>query len=105
MQANRAASPRAPRRSDLRGSCALLFEAVRERAALEMDQEERDRRGRDSLYPRCLPHGLGPMLRELLLSLLGQAAHRCIVEVRRKRQFLLSELPLDFILLPFDIAR
>ena len=53
-------------------------------AALQVHQQQRDRRRRDALDARGLADGLGPMLRELLLHFLRQAAHATRSRGRRE---------------------
>ena len=89
-----------------RPSRALLLgaRAVGERAALQVDEQQRDGRRRDALDAGGLADVLGTVLAELLLHFLRQPAYRGVVQVGGQRQRFLGELARDIVSLPVDVA-
>ena len=73
-------------------------------AALQMHEQERDRRRRDARNARRLADRLGLVQVELLLHFGREAAHRAVVEIGRQPQILLRAMALDLVVLAVDVA-
>ena len=72
--------------------------------ALEVNEEQRKRRRCDSGHaPRLAERGR-PHLTQALPHFCGKPAHVRVVEVVRQAQLFVPALPLDFDLLPVDVA-
>ena len=75
------------------------------RAALQVHEQQRDRRGRDARHARRLADGFRPVPAELLLHLVRQAAHRCGSRGRRERASSPAPAARDLVVLAIDVAR
>ena len=85
---------------------AMRLAAARQvAAALQVHEQQRDRRRRDARDARRLPDRFGPAGGELLAHLGRQAAHVGVVEVRRQAQRFLRERARDLVVLAVDVAR
>jgi len=72
--------------------------------ALQMHQQQRDSRGRDSRDTSGLPERIRLVTVELLLRLDGKSAHLAVIEAGRQSRGLELLLTLDLIALAFDVS-
>ena len=91
--------PRASRRA--RGRRAA---SCGPRALLEVDEEDRDRRGGDAGQARGLAERARARLDQALARLVGKPRDRGIVDLRGQARLLVPALALDFRLLALDVA-
>ena len=83
---------------------ALPCRACRGGAALQMHQQQRDRRRRDAGNARGLADRFRLVQVELLLHLGRQSAHAAVVEIGRQPRRLHRQMPRDFVVLAIDVA-
>src|SRR5512139_2853941 len=74
------------------------------RQALQVDQQQRDRRRRDSRDPGRLPHRLRPLMLEFLPDLDRQPPYRVVVDVGGNPRGLVRLVPRDLFFLARDVA-
>src|SRR5207253_4446381 len=82
-------------------SCRFLG---RPKASLQMHQQQRNRRRRDSRNARRLSDGLGPITIELLLHFDRQAGYAAVIEISRQGERFELAPPCHLLALALDVA-
>src|SRR5688572_10304656 len=79
--------------------------SCRPRALLEVDEQDRNRRGGDTRQSRGLAERARPRLDEALACFVRKSRHLRVIDLRRQARLFVPALALDLGLLALDVAR